>query len=328
MISSLLKVSWVRILLSLLRLVVVPVAVGWLIISLLKQSPDLDLKLKPFWLVLSVLTIQLSLWIVSMRIVQLLAIYELGTTTLTALKINLRSLFYFLVLPTHAGMEAVRFFGICQAVPTADKTTVAAVILLDRLFGALAAAALCSIAAIQVLPGHLDTLSFSTRDWPVGLAMGAMGVLFVILFVLRHRLNLLLQRIVSILKPLTHARGYLLVVFFWAALSQVFVVAGVAFALLGIGVDIPVAALAFAIMGGTFLMLVPVSFAGLGAAEVAGVVLLIAVGVNEPAAATAVFVTYLTRVFAGLQGAALEIWAGGLSLRTFRDPVGPNADQN
>ena len=316
--------TWFRTILSLLRLVAVPIAVGWVIVVLLRESPDLKLSISFIWLVASLITIQLALWVVSLRITQLMAIYEIAIPTLAAFKINLRSMFYFLVLPTQAGMEAVRFFGIRRASPKADNTKTATILLLDRLIGALAAAILCGLAAIRVLPGHLNSFLFSYQTWHVVVFSGCVLGLIVATYLLRSRLMGFADKILTVLKPLVHARRRLFIILIWAVLAHTLFISSVAFALYGIGISVPIDALAFAIMGGNFLMLIPISFAGIGAAELAGVVLLIAVGVPESAAAAAIFVTYLTRVIAGLQGAAIEIWAGGISLRALN--VAPTAE--
>ena len=97
--------------LAVLKLIVVPITVCWILLNVLPKGQTINVSLHPQWLVAAVVTSQVALWLVSLRLVQLLAIYAAPLRTRSALRINLRSMFYFLVLPTPAGMEAVRFLG-------------------------------------------------------------------------------------------------------------------------------------------------------------------------------------------------------------------------
>jgi hypothetical protein len=82
-----------------------------------------------------------------------------------------------------------------------------------------------------------------------------------------------------------------------------------------LGADLPLAATAWGFMGGTVIMLIPLSFAGLGPAELGALGLLLGIGVDAQSAAIVVLMAYFGRVIGGLQGGVLEILEGGVNLR-------------
>lgn len=320
MIREHLRAPWIRAGAAILKLVVVPVAIGWVVLSLTQRSLDVSVSLHAGWLVAAVVGYQLALWVVSLRLVQLLAVYQAPLPRGAALRINLRSMFYFLVIPTQAGMEAVRFFGLRSSAPGASNGAITATLLLDRVLGALAAALLFAVAALAVVPGRLPV---TWRDFEIGVGPSILlfSILLVVAVVAARLVVRRVDAIAALVAPLRGASRQLVRILGYAVLAQALVVASVACALRGLGLEVPLVALTFGIMGGNFLMLIPISFAGLGPADVGGAALLIAAGIAQPAALMAAFVTYLARVFAGLQGAGIEIWSGGMALRAIVAPA-------
>lgn len=299
--------------LAVIKLVIVPIAIGWVILDLLRRSPTNSLTIQPWWLLAAIAAIQVALWLVSLRLVQLLAIHHAPLRSRTALLINLRSMFYFLVVPTQAGMEAVRFFGLRAGAPDASNTAIAGTLVLDRVVGAVAAAILFMLSAVYIGWGRLQIapLRFDAQFFAVALvALALLGIVAIACKIAIGRSI----RIAGFISLLFSSRWQLSIILFYAVLAQAFVVASVACALQGLNFDVPVVALTFGIMGGNFLMIIPISFAGLGPAELAGAALLLFAGIAEPTAIMAVFVTYLTRVYAGLQGAMIELWDEAMNL--------------
>jgi hypothetical protein len=317
MMGQRLQSPWMRGGVAAVKLAIVPVGVGFIILALLRQSPAVALSLSPGWLLAAVLCLEAALWLVSLRLVHILTIYEAPLSSLTALRINLQSMFYFLVVPTHAGMEAVRFLGLRAAAPAAGNAVIASTLVLDRLLGVLAAGVLFAGAAANILPERLQ--AFAPR-LDIGLGLAGLAALALIagtaaVFTLRRS-----QRVAAIVAPLRRSWGQLGLVLASAVLAQALVVGAVACGLRGLGMEAAPAALAFGIMGGTLFLMIPISVAGLGPAEIGGAALLIAAGMPEPAAVVSVFIAYLTRVLAGLQGAAIEVWDGGATLRRMARP--------
>jgi uncharacterized membrane protein YbhN (UPF0104 family) len=307
-----LQSPWVKGLLAVCKLFLVPVAIGWVALQLLADSPAIDVKLNAAWLLLAVILIEVVLLLVSWRLVQVLAIYKAHLVLWSALRINLQSLFYFLVVPTQAGMEAARFIGVRNSVPKASNAAITTTLLLDRAFGALAAGLLFAAAALLIIPDKLGAFLDGPKSWGWLLAaLAAISALALGVLHLGRRSRLL----ASLMTPVIQSWPQLIRIMAYAVLAQALVALTVYCALQGLGLDAPLASLIFGIMGGTILMAIPISFAGLGPAELGAAALLLLAGVPEPTAIFAVFLTYLTRVFGGLQGGAIELWRGGRDLK-------------
>jgi uncharacterized membrane protein YbhN (UPF0104 family) len=248
------------------------------------------------------------LLLISLRLVQLLRIFRSRVEFWRTFRINMQALFYFLAVPTSAGMEAVRFARLRTLAANATGAEIASTLVLDRVIGAVAALVVFAMSGIFVVARPHGTFSLNLAT--VAALVTVCAALPIALF-LSRRLRELASELAA-----TMARSVqqLAAIVALGIGIQVISVLAVHLGAVALGANLPLAATAWGVMGGTVIMVIPLSFAGLGPAEIGAAGLLLAIGVEPGSAAVVVIIAYLGRVIGGLQGAVFEILESGANL--------------
>jgi hypothetical protein len=216
----------------------------------------------------------------------------------------MQSLFYYLAVPTTAAMELVRLVRLQALAPRTTKVEVITTLLLDRAIGASSALLLFVLSGFRLtarLPAS-TTVYLAIGITLCGVIVVALGVAL-----LRQWLRDTLTRVAEV-----GARSgwRLIYIFGLGIVIQATSVLAVHIGALGLGAHLPLAATAWGVLGVIVLTVIPLTFAGLGPAEVGSTALMLASAVDRNSVILVVFLAYLGRAVGGLQGAIFEIQDG------------------
>jgi uncharacterized membrane protein YbhN (UPF0104 family) len=286
-----------------LRIILVPAVLIWTLSQITGTtwfSADLS---NSSALVLGILVNQVALCVFAARMQLVLRLFQVRLGWVSALRIHLQSMFYFFVLPMTVGVEIVRFFKIRQIHPSSTVVQLSSALLIDRLLGAGSALAI----AIACLPFVSVEMSLSVPGW-VWFAGGGLFVIMAVWLLLRvgsRRSTVYAWRLV-------HARWSSLgALFALSILMHILFAAGIQVAGNGLGLRLKLVDTIFALGGGMLLLAVPVSFAGLGLAEVGVAGLFMALGYPPVVALTAGALPYLARLIGAVEGGLWELIESG-----------------
>ena len=293
------------------KLIIVPIGIGWVMYKAGSEGGVFATVWRSDLILAALVLNEVALWMLSVRLARILSIFSASLSTVEAFKINLQSLFYFLVVPTSLGMETLRYLRINQAVPQLSKTETVSALLLDRLIGVASALIIFAVAGWWTVPRLSASISFGYQLLllPILIAGGIVMLTFA-----WSKWGTSLSGLVSVLLA---ARYKVLLLIAYGAAIQALTVLAIWFAANGLGFKAGLADIGWGVMGATVLMILPLSIAGLGAGELGGVALLIAVGSDHKTALAIIFLAYLGRVAGGIQGAVLEFLDGAKMLRQF-----------
>jgi glycosyltransferase 2 family protein len=282
---------------GLVRLVLVPAALIW-IVSSISSATLAAVVSDPTSLLTGLLVNQIALCLFALRMQLVLQLFALRIGWFAALRIHLQSVFYFFALPMTVGLEIARLIKIRQIQSGATVMQISSALLLDRLLGAGSAFAVVILCMPFVnAPIVPDVPSWA---WLMGMALSVATCLIVVVSPwgraqLAKFLGLVQGRWVG-----------LAALFLFSMVMHVVFAAGVQFAARGLDLPISLLNTLVAVAGGMLLLVVPVSLAGLGPAEAGAAGLLFAMGYS-PAIALAVGVLpYLARLVGALEGAVWE----------------------
>ena len=285
-----------------LRLVVVPALLVWILGQVRIDGSPLTVT-EPLWLLFGLAVNQLALAVFAARLQWVLRLCAIRIGWLSALRIHLQSMFYFFAVPMTIGLEVARFVKIRAIEPQASTAGLTTALLLDRLLGAgsaLAVAVLCLPLVWTRIP-----LDVSPAWLPIALG-AAMALGFGLL--LWPRFRTWLAHIWQLTQGRRLGLAALLVL---SIVMHVLFAAGVQFAARAFGLPVSLTDTIFAVSGGMLLVVVPVSLAGLGPAEVGALGLFVACGSTPAVALAAAGLPYLARLVGALQGGLWEIVESG-----------------
>lgn len=291
------------------RLVVVPVAlvVGWF----LARSSGLDLRPAggPAPLLIALAINQLAIILIGWRMAVGLRLFGIELRFLDALRIAIQSQFYFFFVPVSASNEVSRYLKIKAIHPGVGLHVLIVALLFDRLTGVLACIAI-ALAALPFL--HVDPAA--TLGVPTWGALGIVAGLSAVVTLLAWRFGWH-HKLAEAWRGTRGRRGLIVPAALLVIVMQASTILAVWFAARWLGVDVSMAALAFGISIGTLGQIVPITFAGAGPAEVAGVAAYLALGFSAPEAGTLAALVYLTRLMAAVEGGVWEMLDGVRAVR-------------
>lgn len=219
-----------------------------------------------------------------------------------ALRINALSAFYHFFVPLSIGSELTKFVHLRAVAPERGSMRAAGAILLDHVLGFAAIAAI--IVALLVhgrrLPIALDPAWLRAAAC-IAAAAGAAGA-WHFRARIRARGGELLSRIA------THRLDAAAAVA-WSALMQILLAAAVATGSSAWGLAIPFPDMLFVLAGSNLLAAVPLNVAGIGAAEIAGTGLFIALGLSSREAVLLVSLLFCYRLLFAVAGGAWDFVA-------------------
>ncbi len=288
-----------------LRLIVVPLALIWLLGHMAGSDWVQLTAISPVWLIVALLVNQLALATFAARMRWVLLTAKIEISWLAAMRIHLQSMFYFVVLPMTVGLELARYFKICAINSSATMQALAGALLLDRLIGAFAALLL----AVVCLPFVDLRVRFDPPRELIWMLVIAAVLVFCGLW-FWPRLRHLLSRLWALT---AQQRLRLIGLLLLSMFMHVLFAHAVQLAGHGLGLPITFIDACFAVAGGMLLVVIPVSFAGLGPAEVGAAALFLALGYQPSVAIAAGALPYFLRLIGAVEGGIWELIEGGAS---------------
>lgn len=292
------------------RLGVVPLTLIWLIASAagrvsFPENPSIALIL------LAVAVNEVALCIFGARMGSLLRAFEVRITWFDALRIHLQSMYYFVLVPMTVGLELARFAKVRALTPDVPATRILQGLLTDRLIGAASAATVLALAWPFVRFEAAPWAEASAAVWALTALAVAGGVAAVVIAPVRRGVS----------ETLNTVRAH------WIRLSAIFVLSMLMHAMFAAGVSVAARALHFGMSyeqalfvsaAGMLFFAVPVSLAGVGAADVAAAGVLIAMGYSVPESILLGALPYIARLIGAVQGGIWEMTEGARALVTTR----------
>jgi uncharacterized membrane protein YbhN (UPF0104 family) len=288
---------------TLLKLVVVPIGLIWLATSFL--TDQLSAITNPNWWLLATALVlnQLALTMFALRMRLALRSFGINVSLYQAQRIHLQSMFYFFVLPMTVGLEAARFGKIRYLLNTQSSWIgLASSLVVDRLIGALAAVLL----AIAIWP--MIDFQIPLRWHQEGfLPWVIVGLAVAIAIPIGRKVAQSLPRFTTGERPDIKRLNAAMVV---ALITHLMFATGVCIAVLGANLKADFAQTIFVVSASMIFGILPVSFAGAGPVEGAGVAALIAMGIPLEEALVFIMIAYVAKLVAALQGGVWEFIDG------------------
>ena len=263
----------------LVKLIAVPVFLGFVTAKLL-HDPHIRLfrvnpaSLLAASLLAALLINQVALCLVALRMKLVLRIFTIRISYFQSLRIHLQSMLYYFVVPMTVGLEAARFAKIKNRLgDKVSAATLGSALVGDRLIGAVAAL-IWAIALLPVISIHLVV----RQDWKMPLVLVGLACVGGILLVLLHgRVRFYVME----LARLFHAgRSVLYLSLIIALLTTLTFSLAVYLAVRGADLQMTFIQVLFAISAALLFIVIPVSFAGVGPAEAAGVGVMVGMGIQ------------------------------------------------
>lgn len=290
------------------KVALVVLGLGVLVIWLLQSGWGSGRNVRIDFLLLAIALNQAALMLAGLRLWQTLRPFGSSFGRRPAVALHLKSLFYFFFVPFNVGLEVSRFVKIRQLDPHIASSRVVIALLLDRIWGVLAA-------ALVVLPTLFLVGPKVLGDRFAGLL--AAGFLLTssvglgVWLVARRRGYAKAREALRAIQELRSGLHGILTTSLFAHLS---VCAAVSFFALALGIDIGVAEVLFAVSVALLTMVVPASLLGVSAAEFTGAGILIALGLSSGDALVLALAPYLGRLLGAFQGGVIEFLHDGRAL--------------
>jgi len=289
-----------------IKLIAVPAGLIWLVSELLADTRLEHVQIDPWLLAAALATNQLALLLFALRMRIVLSAFDIVLSLHQTIRIHLQSMFYFFVIPMTVGLEAARFAKIKSAAAgsTIPSTDLGAALLTDRLIGAFAALAI----ALALCPFIQFQMPADWRFNTSALWLPAIGLIVMAIF-----LRFLFRQLLSDLAAKWLVRlGNLMKAFAVSLIVHFLFCLGIFLAALAIAIPIELHQVVFVVSASMLFVVLPFSFAGVGPIEAANIALLLSLGMSTEQAVVFALISYLARLAAAFEGAAWEIWEGGL----------------
>ena len=259
----------------------------------------------PWWLLAAALAInQVGILLIGVRMHAGLRLFGIDLPSIQALRIGTQSQFYFFFVPLSAGNEVSRFMKIRALRPETPTHSLVVSLLLDRVTGLVA----CLALALGSLPLLARQPIAGLKVPPMAVAGGAAALLAAAV-VVAWKLGWL-SRVAEAWRETRGRRHLLVPVSAWVLCMQACTILAVGAAARWLGIQVAPEVLVFGISAATLGQVIPVTLAGAGPAEAAGVAVFLATGMEAADAGTLAALIYLTRLMAALEGGAWEMAEG------------------
>ncbi len=287
-----------------LRLVIVPVLVAWLVFELASLGGERDWsKVNVPELLLGLAAYHVALILFAERMRTTLSLFEIQIPRVASFRICLQSIVYFFLVPMSLGIEISRYFKIRAIKPDLEFKWLAPAIFMDRLIGFASAVLFLIILGALLLPISLDNVT-------VVLAGAALMALAVIcsLYAIRRYSGWLIEILHAVLRhPARTALPVLISIAMQFATG-----AGVCLCADSLGIRLDVFQAILGVSVSNIANVIPFSLLGAGASEAAGAAAFLSVGLDSREAVLLVAIMYSLKLIAALEGAAMEVYQGGI----------------
>lgn len=297
--------SWASKVWTVVRVVIPPLAIGWLAVSIGRDSRfavgDIQWPFAVAACLLSLMAVLAAAW----RLILVLRLLPLSLGLRDSWRITLQSMFYLVFVPVAAGADVARYGKLAGSVRGGAKTKIVFALIIDRALG------VCTSLAIFIvgwfIPGALPDMTVSFKVWHLAaLGAAAIGVAAIVLFLVRRKAAVLQQA----LRTLSFSVGTLSGAFLASLLSQSLLFSAIWLMSIAMGFTIALSSIFFVGALCVTVQVMPLSLLGVGTGEAAGVVLYQMYGQSLVDATMLAFVPYLFKVLAGGLGGLSEWYEG------------------
>ena len=219
-----------------------------------------------------------------------------------AIKLNALTMFYRFFIPLALGAELTRYLKLRGLLPTTSTRTMVTGIALDHLLGTVALLAISTTLMIALQPFDVQI------EW---LELGLLG-LGLSLFIAYAARRFMLPTKSMLGAWLAQARqhlGALAAASLWSLFTQILLAAAVFVGSYRWGVAIDYWKILLVLTGSFLLQLVPISLVGIGAADLAGTGLYVALGLSVAEAVLLVSLMYCYRIVIAVIGGLWDLLA-------------------
>jgi uncharacterized membrane protein YbhN (UPF0104 family) len=281
------------------KFIFLPCGLGALIWYLSGQQ-NLSLKDVSWWTILvGIFLNQVAIVFFVMRSQHTLRLFSLEIPFWQAQRIHLQGMFYFFFVPMSVGLDITRLLKVRVILPAARTYNIFLSILLDRLAGLV-----CAVLVILALAPFIFQNSWfsfiAEMSGPV--RFGVVILTAVLLVVAIYGVYLIRKFGLYSRQRLTHV---FLILAYGSLMQITFGLAIFAFAQ-AFGIVVSVENVVFASAASIVAMVIPVSFLGVSAAEVVGMLAFVFIGLSSTDAAMMVAFAYICRLIAAIQGGIWE----------------------
>lgn len=295
------EIPWRRLGIA-LEVVFVPIGLV-VLIWLTASERAIQLVANAGWSVLlGVVLSQISVVMFSVRLRLVLTLAGVRVTLWEATRLHVQSMFYYFFVPFGVGMEIYKVAKLYSAFPAADRVTVAAAVVFDRLLGFLTVVAIALFCGVVIVPRLSATLDARNTPLLMGVLCGVviLGIVVVIWLVRRGTLG-------NIRRFIPAAKAMSAQVIGLSFLMQMTLALAVYFAARGWSIGLDYVQALFATASAIVFQVIPINILGIGGGEVAGVGIYILMGLSEQDAVLMVSSLYAYRLLTALLGGVWQL---------------------
>lgn len=251
---------------------------------------------------------QVSVFVCAVRLLFVIRACGRRASLAAIYRVHLRSLFYFVFVPFSIGADVAKLAMLSTFFPERREHALAAVIS-DRFLGFLTFVLISLLAFIPTSRTLVEGLGIVRGYAVVGAVLFLVGAAFFVMSKVRSRG--LRERIEAFLAAARHSSRWVGTASVYSILMQLFMCTAVYVAAVSFRISIPWSHVTFVVSSAMLFQIVPVSVAGIGAAEVVAVGLYLAVGLARADAILLASTAFTYKLFTAMIGGTLE-YAGAL----------------
>ncbi len=296
-----------------LKLVLMPLGIGCLLYWALQEE---SLRQRASWgweLSAGAALSLVAMLPLALRFKYALKVAGFRLQAVQSLRINALSAFYHFFVPLSIGAELTKFVQLKLTHPERGALGLTAAILLDHVLGFAALLAIL----IGLLAGDSPLHSRFDVRWLAVAIIVLNGLLLTLAWQFRDRLGASVQ---DLLQRLATHRRHAVAAVAWSVAMQLLLAAALVLPAWDWGLDIDYRELLFVLAASSLLAAIPLNVAGIGAAEVAGTGLYMALGLTSKEAVLLVSLLYCYRLLFALLGGLWDFAATRRGAHTSRSP--------
>lgn len=280
------------------KILLAPIGVAALLYWISQKRP-IPTSADATLLTMGALIALLSIVPFALRLREVLKVIDFDISSITTTRILTQSMFYYFFIPLSVGTEVSKFAKLKNLDKNRSSSSIASAIVLDHIVGltVLVGMSICLYLLIKPITVRID--STTTALILVG-GIAVFGALFVFL---KSKPNIDFN---EIRKKLSSRKTNLLLATVYSSIMHTLIAAAIT---VGAGhwqIDISYLEILFVLTGAFLFQMVPINFIGVGAIEVAGAGLYLAVGLSVSESLTLVSLLYCYRILIAFIGGVWE----------------------
>lgn len=282
-----------------LRNLVVPLGIAVLLIWAAREMANNDSRWWNWFLLPGALAGALSVGLFALRFRLVMAAIGIDLARRQAMRITTLATFYHFFVPLAAGADLTKFVKLRHLAPAARPLEVAGGIVLDHVVGLVTLLLMALVLGLVLAPA---TLALDLR------ALGVAVVAAVLGWIIMQRRRARATRAGRDLAPRAPlCRRALVTAVLWSVLMQCALAAAVWIGSLGWAIEVGYLDILLVLTTSLMLQAIPFNLAGIGAADLAGTGLYLALGLPPAAALALVSLLYCYRLLAAIGGGLWDL---------------------